>query len=213
MRMALDQARVAGDAGEVPVGCVFVDLVKQVVVARGTNATNRSRNGTRHCELVAADEILERHGRHAFSSCTLFVTLEPCLMCAGALQHLGVSDVVFGAANYRFGGCGGVYSVHTMRTPATTGPGSDSVFRPALEGFSCRGGVLGDEAIELLREFYAAGNPSAPDSKRHRPLQGAEEPSREAKPSAGAAKALPPAESLPAAESLPPAEAPPPAAA
>eukprot|EP00928_Gymnodinium_smaydae_P027987 TRINITY_DN21472_c0_g1_i1.p1 TRINITY_DN21472_c0_g1~~TRINITY_DN21472_c0_g1_i1.p1 ORF type:complete len:247 (-),score=61.86 TRINITY_DN21472_c0_g1_i1:138-878(-) len=206
MRMALDEARTAMADGEVPVGCVLV--ADGEVLARGGNQTNRSRNGTRHCELVAADEVLGVHGREAFARCRLYVTLEPCIMCAGALQHLGVTDVVYGGANSRFGGCGGVLRVHEtreaavaavapedVRTVATAitsasseaaavapGGGADAAAPPAaargadaprkrgLAGIVCRGGLLGDEAVELLKGFYATGNPLAPAEKRHRPL-------------------------------------------
>eukprot|EP00927_Polykrikos_kofoidii_P029730 TRINITY_DN25656_c0_g1_i1.p1 TRINITY_DN25656_c0_g1~~TRINITY_DN25656_c0_g1_i1.p1 ORF type:complete len:256 (-),score=47.13 TRINITY_DN25656_c0_g1_i1:257-1024(-) len=170
MRMALDEARKAKHAREVPVGCVFVDRALGTVLARGGNCTNATRCGTRHCELVAADKVLQEFGRHIFSKCTLYVTLEPCLMCAGALQLLGVPRVVFGGANARFGGCGGVFAVHEMRAEEKqSGVGVDAP-RGALHGFQCRGGVLGDEAVALLKEFYASGNPGAPDEKRHRPL-------------------------------------------
>eukprot|EP00929_Paragymnodinium_shiwhaense_P122152 TRINITY_DN94767_c0_g1_i1.p1 TRINITY_DN94767_c0_g1~~TRINITY_DN94767_c0_g1_i1.p1 ORF type:complete len:238 (+),score=38.01 TRINITY_DN94767_c0_g1_i1:96-716(+) len=167
MQMALAEARSAMATGEVPVGCIFVDAGSKEVVARGGNQTNATRCGTRHCELVAADTILREHGREAFSRCTLYVTLEPCLMCAGALQLLGVRDVVFGAPNTRFGGCGGVFSVHEITAAETVDADAP---RAALAGFACRGNVLGDEAVELLRDFYATGNPGAPDEKRHRPL-------------------------------------------
>mmetsp|Transcript_20217 Transcript_20217/g.64117 ORF Transcript_20217/g.64117 Transcript_20217/m.64117 type:complete len:201 (+) Transcript_20217:90-692(+) len=177
MRIALDVAREAAEKGEVPVGCILVDRSTNAVVARGANDTNRSRNGTRHCELVATDAVLKERGPEAIRGCRLYVTLEPCIMCAGALQLLGVPEVVFGAPNARFGGCGGVLSVHEIRSSAVGGagaatgavPGGDAP-RPPLFGFDCRGGVLGEEAVDLLREFYAEGNPNAPDEKRHRPL-------------------------------------------
>uniref|UniRef100_A0A7S1RN42 CMP/dCMP-type deaminase domain-containing protein n=1 Tax=Alexandrium catenella TaxID=2925 RepID=A0A7S1RN42_ALECA len=179
MREALDVARGAMEQGEVPVGCILVDRSTREVVARGANDTNRSRNGTRHCELVATDALLQDRGLEAIRGCRLYVTLEPCIMCAGALQLLGVPEVVFGAPNARFGGCGGVFSVHEICSPvgseapagaALGGADHRDAPRPALRGFSCRGGVLGDEAVGLLRDFYAEGNPNAPEEKRHRPL-------------------------------------------
>jgi len=174
MRMALGEARLAISDGEVPVGCVLVDRASGAVVARGRNATNRSRNATRHCELMAVEALLNKRGVEALRDCKLYVTLEPCLMCAGALQHLGVPEVVYGSPNTRFGGCGGVVAVHEISAPAAR-PQQDAdigpdAARPALRGFTCRGNVLGEEAVELLRGFYANGNPNAPDDKRRRPL-------------------------------------------
>jgi len=177
MRLALTVARDAITSGEVPVGCVVVDRETGVIIARGRNETNRTRNATRHCEMVALDNALRAKGPEALRRSRLYVTLEPCIMCAGALQHLGVPEVVYGAANARFGGCGGVFSVHLLQAPPHHAPHDSTELlradarRPQpLEGFACRGGVLGEEAVELLRGFYATGNPNAPDEKRHRPL-------------------------------------------
>ncbi|CAE8675444.1 unnamed protein product [Polarella glacialis] len=169
MRLAIEEAQGAMAEGEVPVGCILVDRSSGEVLVRAGNSTNRSRNGTRHCEFVAANALLKEHGRAKLLDSCLYVTLEPCIMCAGALQHLGVPEVVFGAPNARFGGCGGVFSVHEL----TAGPrrdGKADAPRSKLLGFSCRGGVLAEEAVELLRVFYATGNPNAPEEKRHRPL-------------------------------------------
>lgn len=210
MRRALQEARDAMALGEVPVGCLFVDLATGGVLAVGSNQTNRTRNGTRHCEMIAIDAMLSQHGVDSFSRARLYVTLEPCIMCAAALQQVGVAEVVFGAPNTRFGGCGGVLCVHEFSTDgdagaaasaapdataptasasassapadppsaggstaaaAAPGPHSrDALRRRPLRGFKSRGGVLADEIVVLLRDFYATGNPNAPDEKRHRPL-------------------------------------------
>mmetsp|Transcript_68546 Transcript_68546/g.212817 ORF Transcript_68546/g.212817 Transcript_68546/m.212817 type:complete len:204 (+) Transcript_68546:94-705(+) len=174
MRMALTAARDAMAVGEVPVGCVLVDRSTTAVVARAGNSTNRSQNGTRHCELVAADAVLDERGPGALQGCRLYVTLEPCIMCAAALQLLGVPEVVYGAPNARFGGCGGVLELHSVRSAeAEQEAGAGDVPSRRLRGFSCRGGILAEEAVDLLRVFYAEGNPNAPEEKRHRPLTGA----------------------------------------
>eukprot|EP00933_Yihiella_yeosuensis_P075103 TRINITY_DN84290_c0_g1_i1.p1 TRINITY_DN84290_c0_g1~~TRINITY_DN84290_c0_g1_i1.p1 ORF type:complete len:201 (-),score=49.89 TRINITY_DN84290_c0_g1_i1:12-614(-) len=191
MRMAIAEARAAMEEGEVPVGCILVARSSGEVISKARNATNRSRNGTRHCEFVASEALLEQEGgREALRDSILYVTLEPCIMCAGALQHLGVPEVVFGAPNTRFGGCGGVFSVHRLKAGAQDRPNVSGADAPrcALSGFSCKGGVLADEAVDLLREFYATGNPNAPEEKRHRPLLpqglvGSEQMSAEAKQS------------------------------
>jgi len=175
MRIALDEARLAMSEGEVPVGCVLIDRDSGVVLARAGNETNRSRNGTRHCEFVAAERLRRQvDGPKSLRNSRLYVTLEPCIMCAAALKYLGVPEVVYGSANARFGGCGGVFSIHTMVIPKSGSleSGADAP-RQELPSFDCRGGVLAEEAVDLLRDFYATGNPNAPDAKRHRPLPSA----------------------------------------
>merc|ERR1719506_2880726 len=115
MKVAMGEATKVMGLGEVPVGCVFVDRHTNEILAVGGNQTNGSRNGTRHCEMVAIDAFLRAHPPEAFRRAKLYVTLEPCIMCAGALAQLGLHEVVFGAPNTRFGGCGGVLSVHEIR--------------------------------------------------------------------------------------------------
>jgi tRNA-specific adenosine deaminase 2 len=164
------QAQRAQDEGEVPVGCVLVR--GDAVVARGRNATNASRNGTRHCEFVAVDALLAAHAGDAvaarFPECTLYVTCEPCIMCAGALSLLGVAAVAYGCANDKFGGNGSIVPVHELgcgaccaagdRGEPTSGP---AAARPAGGGaYLSRGGLLGERAIQLLQDFYIAGNPN-----------------------------------------------------
>jgi tRNA-specific adenosine deaminase 2 len=117
MEAAFACAREALDAGEVPVGCVFV--LDGAVVARGRNRTNETRNATRHAELEAIDALLlaAAPDRRAglLRGATLYVTVEPCIMCAGALRHLGIARAVFGCRNDRFGGCGTVENIHEVR--------------------------------------------------------------------------------------------------
>lgn len=88
-------------------------------------------------------------------------------MCAGALCHVGVREVVYGCMNDKFGGCGSILDV------ASSGCGGCGG-RPAPAGFKCRGGLLGGEAVELLRRFYVTGNPSAPKPHRKCVLNQAE---------------------------------------
>ncbi|CAJ1459095.1 unnamed protein product [Effrenium voratum] len=180
MRLALEKAESATATGEVAVGCVLVDRDSGEVLASGHNETNRSCNGTRHCEFVAAEAVLKKaDGCALLRNSRLYVTLEPCIMCAGALQHLGVPEVIFGASNLRFGGCGGVLKVHEMTAAAKPPPGAAgscaasgcASARGELRGFKCRGGVLAEEAVKLLQDFYKSGNPNAPQLKRHRPLE------------------------------------------
>mmetsp|Transcript_42919 Transcript_42919/g.134686 ORF Transcript_42919/g.134686 Transcript_42919/m.134686 type:complete len:156 (-) Transcript_42919:130-597(-) len=124
MREAVAEGERALALGEVPVGCVYVG--DGGVLARGHNLTNVGKDASRHAELVAADTVLLKAGGgeavdyQALRGCELYVTCEPCIMCAAALGRLGVARVVFGCHNPRFGGCGSVLSVH----------GGDAVDRP-----------------------------------------------------------------------------------
>ena len=106
MGMALREAEIALDTQEVPVGCVFVHPTEGVV-GRGHNNTVASCNGTRHAELEAIDAMLG-DGRSVgqISECSLYVTVEPCIMCASALRQLQVRQVFYGCRNDKFGGCG-----------------------------------------------------------------------------------------------------------
>lgn len=143
MQQALAQAELALLSGEVPVGCVFVH--NAAVLARGMNDTNRSLCGTRHAEFVAIERILRTHPPDVFRETDLYVTVEPCIMCAAALRQLRIRRVYYGCRNERFGGCGGVLNIHAEE--------------PAFE---CVGDILRVEAIMLLRRFYVQENERAP---------------------------------------------------
>lgn len=164
MREALVMAQEALDANEVPVGGVFVR--KGEVIARGRNRTNELMNATRHAELEAIDHILSvmppsapdfavaphsgPEGDNPFKDTTLYVTIEPCIMCGAALRQIGIGRVVFGAGNERFGGNGSVLGLHDDDAIVSS-PGYESV-----------GGYLRDEAIMMLRRFYVTENTNAP---------------------------------------------------
>uniref|UniRef100_A0A1D1XUG0 tRNA-specific adenosine deaminase 2 n=1 Tax=Anthurium amnicola TaxID=1678845 RepID=A0A1D1XUG0_9ARAE len=175
MELALKQAKFAMSNLEVPVGCVVV--VDGKIVASGCNRTNETRNATRHAEMEAIDLLLEQWQKaglsqvevaEKFSRCVLYVTCEPCIMCATALSILGIRDVYYGCANDKFGGCGSILSLHES--------GCEQLFRSSHEnGFRCSGGLMASEAIALLRSFYEQGNPNAP--KPHRPVRMTQEDS------------------------------------
>ena len=95
---------------ETPVGCVFVRDGE--IIARGMNETNKSLNGTRHAEFVAIEKIISKHPTSIFQETNLYVTVEPCVMCASALRQYRIRAVYFGCGNDRFGGAGGVLKVH-----------------------------------------------------------------------------------------------------
>ena len=153
MGEALREAEVALAASEVPVGCVYVHPERGVVM-RGHNRTVASCNNTRHAELEAADRFLLGGGELcALAESTLYVTVEPCIMCAFGLRQLGVRRVVFGCRNDKFGGCGSVLSVH------------DDALGDA-PAFSAVSGVREDEAVALMRLFYAQENVNAPEPQK-----------------------------------------------
>ena len=107
----------------------------------------------KHCETHGLDI-------HAvFQAITVYVTVEPCIMCASALQQLGIPLVIYGCANERFGGCGSVLNV--------TGTGTDCAESKAVTstGFKCISGLYAGEAISLLKQFYKGENPNAPFPK------------------------------------------------
>lgn len=165
MRVALEQAQFALERLEIPIGCAFVRNNK--VIATGSNRTNEERNGTRHAELDAIDSLLA----HAvttgtavpFRECDVYVTCEPCIMCAGALSLVGVRHVYYGCANDRFGGCDSILPIASM------GCGVCSSDDSLGHTFGCTAGLYAAEAVELLQKFYFQGNPRAPIP--HRPLR------------------------------------------
>lgn len=117
MREALRLARAALEANEVPVGCIFV--YEDQIIGRGGNEVNETKNATRHAELVAFDQVRDwsvsrqLDWQEVLSKATLYVTVEPCIMCAAALRIVGVRTVVFGCRNERFGGCGSVLNINS----------------------------------------------------------------------------------------------------
>ena len=146
MRLALEQARQAGGRGEVPVGAV---LVKDgCVVASGGNQPIAAHDPSAHAEIVALRAAGQALGNYRLDDTVLYVTLEPCLMCASAIVHARVRRVVFGAFDPKAGAAGGIIDAF------------------ALKGLNHRvdvfGGVLENECASLLSEFFArqrAGNP------------------------------------------------------
>jgi tRNA(Arg) A34 adenosine deaminase TadA len=139
MREALAQARAAGAGGEVPVGAVLVR--GEDIIARGANRPIASHDPTAHAEvqaLRAGGEILQSY---RLSDTTLYVTLEPCVMCAAAIVHARVRRLVFGAWDARAGAAGSITNVFTL---------------PALNHrVDVFGGVLMDECARVLQEFFA----------------------------------------------------------
>jgi tRNA(adenine34) deaminase len=139
MRIALGEARRAPEHGDVPVGCVVVRGAGVVAAAR--NERERRGDPTAHAEILALSEASRRLGDWRLEDTTLYVTLEPCAMCAGAIVLARVARVVFGAFDPKAGAAGSVLNV--LAEPRLN-------HRPQLTG-----GVLADEAAALLQEFFA----------------------------------------------------------
>lgn len=140
---------------EVPVGCVFVFEGQEV--AFGRNDVNRTKNPTYHAEMVALEMMKQwcidngRKLEDTMRCTTLYITLEPCIMCASALYHLHLKKILYGAANERFGG---LLSVGTREKYGT------DHFIEIMPNVSV------DRAVKLLKEFYEKQNPFCPEEKR-----------------------------------------------
>lgn len=139
MRQALVLAQRAWDEGEVPVGAVLVRDGE--VIGEGWNRPIGGNDPTAHAEIQALRAAGERLGNYRLPGSTLYVTLEPCPMCAGAIVHARVERVVFGATDPRAGAAGSVFDLLP----------SDQRFNHRT---ACEGGVLADEAGRLLRDFF-----------------------------------------------------------
>jgi tRNA(adenine34) deaminase len=138
MQAALEEARLAAEAGEVPIGAVVVH--EGVIIARGRNRVLRDLDPTAHAEIVALRAAAAVLGNYRLSGCTLYVTLEPCAMCAGAMIHARIDRLVFAAADPKAGACGSVLSV---------------LNHPKLNHQIQKDqGILADESAELLRNFF-----------------------------------------------------------
>ncbi|MGA2653735.1 MAG: tRNA adenosine(34) deaminase TadA [Terracidiphilus sp.] len=138
MQVALAEAQLAAGAGEVPIGAVVVR--EGEVVARGQNRVLRDVDPTAHAEIVALRAAAVLVGNYRLNGCTLYVTLEPCAMCAGAMIHARVDRMVFAASDPKAGAAGSVLGV--VNHPLLN-------HRMAMES-----GILADEAAGLLRNFF-----------------------------------------------------------
>ena len=140
MRIALEEAALAGAKGDVPVGAVI--LHNGEVIARRHNERESSNDPTAHAEVLALRDASKLLNSWRLSECTLVVTLEPCVMCAGATQSARIGRLVYGAANFEAGATASLYNV--MSDPRLG-------HNPPVEH-----GVLADESAALLKEFFAS---------------------------------------------------------
>lgn len=148
MREALRLARRAAEAGEVPVGAVVVK--DGTIVGRGYNQPVSSHDPSAHAEIVALRDAAARLGNYRLGGCDLYVTLEPCVMCAGAIMHARTARVVFGAPDPKTGACGSVVNLFA---------------EPRLNHQTqVQGGVLSGPAADLLQDFFGARRRSEADA-------------------------------------------------
>lgn len=138
MALALALAAEAAEAGEVPVGCVITDRTGKII-GRGRNRRQETRDATAHAELEAIRQACAALGDWRLEGCTIYITLEPCPMCTGAIINARIPRVVFGAREALCGSCGSVIDLFSERYG----------HRPAVYG-----GVLGDTCAALLRDFF-----------------------------------------------------------
>jgi tRNA(adenine34) deaminase len=140
LRAAIDEARAAERDGEVPVGAVVV--FEGAIVGRGNNRVLRDSDPTAHAEVVAMRAAGQMLGNYRLEDCTLYVTLEPCAMCAGAILHARIQRLVFAATDPKAGACGSVLSV--MNHPKLN------------HKVQVESGLLAEECGALLTNFFRA---------------------------------------------------------
>lgn len=138
MRKALSLANKARELGEVPVGAIIVDG-EGCVLARAYNLRESKKSASAHAELLAIERACRKIGDWRLSGCTLYVTLEPCPMCAGAIVNSRIKRVVFGAYDMQAGCCGSLINLNAY---------------PFNHAFEIEGGVLEDECKAILASFF-----------------------------------------------------------
>ncbi len=137
MKKALRQAQLAYRSGEVPVGAVIVKDGK--VIARGKNARETGKNAVLHAELSAIQKACKKLGGWRLTGCTLYVTLEPCIMCAGAIMNARIDRVVIAAADKKAGAYGGITDINAL---------------PVNHKPQVKTGVLEEQCSEILKDFF-----------------------------------------------------------
>ena len=140
MRAALELARQAGQAGEVPVGAVVV--IEGEIIGRGSNAPIARHDPSAHAEMLALRDAAQRVGNYRLVGCEVYVTLEPCLMCVGAMFHARIARVVYGASDPKTGTAGSVLNLFEEQR--------------LNHHAEVVGGVLAEECGNVLSQFFAA---------------------------------------------------------
>ena len=137
MRVALTEARKAAEMGEIPVGAVVVKDGE--ILASAYNLRENKKSATAHAEVLAIEQACERVGDWRLSGCTLYVTLEPCPMCAGAIVNSRIARVVFGSTDSAAGCCGSLINFNAY---------------PFNHSFEIEGGVCESECVALIKDFF-----------------------------------------------------------
>lgn len=140
MKEALGLAKECLAAGDVPVGCVVVSADGRII-GRGRNRREELSSATRHAEVEAIEDACAHVGSWRLTGCSLYVTLEPCPMCAGAIWNARISELWYGAREARSGCCGSVLNLFAENLDHAT---------------AVRGGLLGNECAAVLSEFFQA---------------------------------------------------------
>lgn len=140
MQQAIALAQQAAEQGEVPVGAIIVK--DGAIIGKGSNTPIDTHDPTAHAEIIAMRDAAQRIGNYRLVDCTLYVTLEPCAMCTGAMQHARIARVVYGASDAKTGACGSVVDLM-----AETKLNHHAVVE---------GGVLAEECGSLLSTFFKA---------------------------------------------------------
>jgi tRNA-specific adenosine deaminase 2 len=156
MKEALSVAKTAFNLKEVPVGCVIV-YKDEKIIGKGHNLTVLKKNATRHAEFEAIKDSIEWCKNNSldyktiFPDCSLYVTCEPCIMCASALKLVNIKKWIFGCRNDKFGGAGSVIDV---------------VNEKEKNDYEITPGVCEEQAINILKAFYTIENENAPETTR-----------------------------------------------
>ncbi len=138
MLKALEQAKIAYDSNEVPVGCVIVNADGEII-GTGRNRCRAENDATLHAEIEAIKNASRNYGDWRLEGCTMYVTLEPCPMCAGAILNSRISRLVYGAKEPRFGSCGSIINLFM----------ENYGFSPEIYS-----GILEDKCAEILNVFF-----------------------------------------------------------
>lgn len=138
MQVAIDLAKQAADNGEVPVGAIVVKNGE--IIGRGSNAPIKLHDPSAHAEILAMREAARSIGNYRLVDCTLYVTLEPCAMCSGAIQHARIANLVYGASDPKTGACGSVVNLMT----------EDKLNHHT----TVKSGVLAEETGQILSNFF-----------------------------------------------------------
>ncbi len=138
MNTAIELAKKAASMGEVPIGAVIVKDGE--IISEGYNLRETQKLSTAHAEIAAIEAACKRLGGWRLFGCTLYVTLEPCAMCAGAIVNSRIDRVVYGANDIRFGACGSLFNINSY---------------PLNHAFEVCGGICEEECKQLLSDFFS----------------------------------------------------------